>query len=290
MSAFIEPMRARQEKDARFSLDSPDLIAEPKLNGERVQVHVECRRVTYIFSSSGRDITAQAGHDAIRAASWPISKGVLDGETFAGSGELVGDSVSTARAKKIGRVRFGFFDLLCLDGSSVMERPLSERRALLHQPFLASPMADVFMVPFSTSWQTMWADWVTARKGEGVMVKRLSSLYVPGLRSPDWVKVKVQRTVDVVITGVTTKATYSSGGYRTGEAALTYGYFQPASGTFETVGQGVRVGSLAEMEAHVGKVAELRCAAVETTGALRHHHFLRFRFDKLPEQCTREDA
>src|SRR4029078_7762703 len=44
---------------------------------------------------------------------------------------------------------------------------------------------------------------------EGVVAKRLTSVYKPGLRSPDWVKVKREHTADVVV-----------GGWRPGVRAL----------------------------------------------------------------------
>src|SRR6185369_5944610 len=44
---------------------------------------------------------------------------------------------------------------------------------------------------------------------EGVVAKRLSSLYRPGTRSPDWIKIKHERTGDYVI-----------GGWRIGRRAL----------------------------------------------------------------------
>jgi hypothetical protein len=42
---------------------------------------------------------------------------------------------------------------------------------------------------------------VIARGGEGVILKRTSSRYRPGMRSPDWLKVKARQAATLTITG-----------------------------------------------------------------------------------------
>jgi bifunctional non-homologous end joining protein LigD len=47
-----------------------------------------------------------------------------------------------------------------------------------------------------------------AARVEGIVAKRLDSVYQPGRRSPDWIKVKIFRTQEVVV-----------GGWKPGQAA-----------------------------------------------------------------------
>ncbi|HUR85164.1 MAG TPA: DNA ligase D [Solirubrobacteraceae bacterium] len=109
---------------------------------------------------------------------------------------------SESQAKRLAKeapVVYIVFDLLWLDGHSLMELPYAERRARLKELGLDGP-----------NWQT--PDHVTgdgaavleaslASGLEGIMAKRLDSPYEPGRRSSCWVKVKNVRREDVVVGG-----------------------------------------------------------------------------------------
>ena len=94
---------------------------------------------------------------------------------------------------------FFAFDVLHLDGRSLLELPYVERRGILESLALSGP-----------SWQTPpWfagggAAVLAASKTqglEGVIAKRLDSRYYPGKRSDCWLKIKNLRTQEVVIGG-----------------------------------------------------------------------------------------
>jgi bifunctional non-homologous end joining protein LigD len=96
-------------------------------------------------------------------------------------------------------VAYIVFDLLWLDGHSLMALPYEERRERLAQLELQGP-----------HWQT--PDHVVGNGAavleasvanglEGVVAKRLDSPYEPGRRSPCWLKVKNVRREDVVVGG-----------------------------------------------------------------------------------------
>ncbi len=91
------------------------------------------------------------------------------------------------------------FDLLHLEGRSLLKLPYDDRRELLESLELNGD-----------SWQTVpvfhdsGADVLAASKAagmEGVVAKRRNSLYLPGKRSPSWTKVKHIRAQEVVIGG-----------------------------------------------------------------------------------------
>jgi bifunctional non-homologous end joining protein LigD len=93
------------------------------------------------------------------------------------------------------------FDLLHADGRSLLRLPYRRRRELLEDLALTGQ-----------AWQTPPAfagggsDAVAVCKDqglEGVVAKRLASAYLPGRRSPDWIKVKNLRTQEVVVGGWT---------------------------------------------------------------------------------------
>jgi bifunctional non-homologous end joining protein LigD len=91
------------------------------------------------------------------------------------------------------------FDILWLEGYSTIERPYTERRALLERLTLAGP-----------SWQTpptRYGDGETVYRAaqdlglEGVVSKRAGSPYRPGERSREWRKTKVTAGQELVVGG-----------------------------------------------------------------------------------------
>jgi len=93
------------------------------------------------------------------------------------------------------------FDVLQLDGHDTIGLPYTDRRRLLEQ--LLEP-GDHWMVPTNRIGGGAELVELTDAQGlEGVMAKRVDSLYAPGKRSPNWRKIKNRRRVDVVIGGFT---------------------------------------------------------------------------------------
>ncbi len=286
---FQKPMLARPISEHPEAPESGDFIAEPKLDGVRLQVHVQNRRTVAAFRRTGRSVFRDAGMAWLREVVWPQPQMIVDAEAYASDGgNLAAPSVMSARASATGDVKIAIFDLLVLGGEDVMADPWEARRSFLESAFAGWEHERIRLVPVSDDPKALWAEWVEQLGGEGVMLKARDSVYVPWWRSPGWLKWKAEYTVDVVITGMTTRATWNRGGYRSGDAALTYGYWDPAAKVFVTVGQGVKVGREDDLRQHVGKVAEMRCAGVMPSGALRHHHLIRFRDDKEATDCVFE--
>jgi bifunctional non-homologous end joining protein LigD len=94
------------------------------------------------------------------------------------------------------------FDLLYLDGESLLERPYEERRHRLEQLHFAG---DRFATPpaFIDAHGSDVLRAARERHLEGVVAKRRDSPYRPGIRGGEWVKVKNFRTQEVVIGGWT---------------------------------------------------------------------------------------
>jgi bifunctional non-homologous end joining protein LigD len=96
-------------------------------------------------------------------------------------------------------VTYLVFDLLSWDGEDLLARPYAERRERLDALGLAGHRW------VATPWFRGGGAGVRAASEEngleGVVAKRLTSLYRPGLRSPDWRKVKNVRTQSVVVGG-----------------------------------------------------------------------------------------
>ncbi|MDT7555398.1 MAG: bifunctional non-ous end joining protein LigD, partial [Pseudonocardiales bacterium] len=91
------------------------------------------------------------------------------------------------------------FDLLHLDGQSLVDLPYVERRQQLEALKLDGP---AWQTPPAFHGSGVQAVEVSqAGQLEGVMAKRLASPYRYGRRSPDWVKVKNIQTQEVIVGG-----------------------------------------------------------------------------------------
>jgi len=110
---------------------------------------------------------------------------------------------------------FYAFDLLHLNGEDLTSKPLLDRRAPLEDVLKDSGLL------LSQELSGSAADVVASVKAlglEGVVAKRRDSIYVPGERSSDWVKLKLELQQEFVI-----------GGYRPGDKgidALLVGYYE----------------------------------------------------------------
>jgi bifunctional non-homologous end joining protein LigD len=145
-------------------------------------------------------------------------------------------------------------------------------------------------------------------KLEGVVAKRLDAPYLPGTRSPDWIKVKFDRTGDYVIGG------WRSGVRRLG--GLLVGIPGPEGLLFRgRVGGGIGTEAERELLAALApgamRVSPFAAGAVPREDARGAHwvsadlvaevrygnrtpdgrlpRFLRLRPDKSPAECVEED-
>jgi bifunctional non-homologous end joining protein LigD len=169
-----------------------------------------------LFARSGADITKAypelaALNRALAEAG--VTDAVLDGEivlldadgrpSFTALAERMHvRDVTRARALAATQpVTYMIFDVLSANGSDICTVPYAQRREWLES--VASRLgADVpWVVPprFADGAATVAAAHSLAL--EGVVAKRLSSVYRPGTRSPDWIKIKHERTGDYVIGG-----------------------------------------------------------------------------------------
>ena len=111
---------------------------------------------------------------------------------------LTGESRIKRRAKEI-PVVYAIFDLLYLDGRSLMALPYEERRARLDELGLEGPG---WRTPAAHPGEGRALKAASEQQGlEGIVAKRLDSPYEPGRRSSAWVKVKNKQRQELVIGG-----------------------------------------------------------------------------------------
>jgi bifunctional non-homologous end joining protein LigD len=161
-----------------------------------------------LHARSGAEITA--AYPELGPLATVLADAVLDGEivaldqhgrpSFTALAERmhVREPGRAARLAAAVPVTYMIFDLLGLDGTDLTQVPYAQRRAALDGLGLAG---EHWLVP--PSFVDGPATLATAREYalEGVVAKRLTSLYRPGVRSPDWVKVKAEQSAEFVVGG-----------------------------------------------------------------------------------------
>src|SRR3954471_3101724 len=90
-------------------------------------------------------------------------------------------------------------DLLWLYGHSLLDVPYRERRARLAELELTGPTWQTPAHHVGDGQAMLAAS--RAQELEGIVAKRLDCPYLPGRRSPGWVKIKNKRTTEVVVGG-----------------------------------------------------------------------------------------
>jgi bifunctional non-homologous end joining protein LigD len=205
-------------------------------------------------------------------------------------------------------VVYAIFDLLYLDGESLIERPYNERRERLEQLGLGGQAWRVPAAHRGAGAQLLDA---TREQGlEGVIAKRLDSHYEPGRRSGAWLKIKNTLRQELVI-----------GGWIPGEGrrsdrigALLVGYYKDGAFVYAgRVGTGFTEQTLDELARKLepfrraespfseprrlprGTVFVEPCAVAEvefrewtSDGVMRAPSFKGLREDKSPREVVRE--
>jgi bifunctional non-homologous end joining protein LigD len=195
----IVPMKAGL---GTLPVDDDSWAFEIKWDGYRMIAHIDGPRIK-LQSTKGIDMIDR--YPELRSFPTAVNaqRAIIDGEI------VVLDGSGRPRFEMLQRhdtqVSFYAFDVLQVDGHDTIGVPYEQRRALLET--LVEP-GDNWTVPAHRVGGGADLLAATAERGlEGVMAKRLGSLYVPGKRSPNWRKVKNRTVVELVVGGFT----YGSG-------------------------------------------------------------------------------
>jgi DNA ligase D-like protein (predicted ligase)/DNA ligase D-like protein (predicted polymerase)/DNA ligase D-like protein (predicted 3'-phosphoesterase) len=181
---------------------------EGKWDGYRLLVDAD-HGTLQLRSRSGRDVTHEYPQLEALAADLADHHVILDGEVVALDEAGVpsfGEMQNRARST---RIEFWAFDILQLDGRSLLRAKYSDRRKLLE----ALAQGGGLIVPEQLPGDGPEAlEYAQKHRWEGVVAKKRDSTYQPGRRSQSWIKDKLWRTQEVVI-----------GGWRAGEGGRTSG-------------------------------------------------------------------
>jgi bifunctional non-homologous end joining protein LigD len=201
----LQPMLATL---AASPFDDDDWLFEPKWDG--VRSLATCADETMLVSRNGRDISATYPELGRLHERLVCVDAILDGEILTLSNgrpsfEKLQSRINLqneheiARAAKSTPVLFVAFDLLYLDGKTLVSRPLEERKELLSDLVIPNEWVQV-----STSVRgegTALFEAARAQNLEGIVAKKAKCPYQPGKRTRDWLKIKTIYDADVVIAG-----------------------------------------------------------------------------------------
>jgi DNA ligase-1 len=207
---LASPVDAPAEAFERMGATS--VWTEEKYDGVRCQLHRQAERVE-LFSRDLKETTSAFPELSENAPA--IGHDVLfDGEVLAHRDGRVlrffelqrrlGRKVVSAALRKEVPVALVIFDLLWLDGRTLLDEPLEKRRRLLEGLGLKHPylLARVEESTGPDDLDRIFAE-TRARGNEGLMVKDPLSPYTPGRRGLAWLKLKRPlATLDVVVTAV----------------------------------------------------------------------------------------
>jgi bifunctional non-homologous end joining protein LigD len=280
---WIVPMAATLTQE-RFNL--PEWIFERKLDGIRLLAFKYADDVR-LYSRNRLPQNYPAVEEAIRRL--PVHEVILDGE---------------AAWDPSSKVAYHVFDILWLEGRSVMELPLDSRRELLKDLRFRPPLAHVPEITGPRPWERACSEgW------EGVVAKLRSSSYEQR-RSPHWLKMKCEATQELAVGGFTDPQ-----GARVGLGALLVGYFQDEDFVFAgKVGTGFDTRLLLDLRSRLDKLEipkppftiakglprlrvhwvrpeiVVQISFIEWTvhGKLRHPRLVGIRYDKAPREVVRE--
>src|SRR5215467_6043366 len=280
---WIVPMAATLTQE-RFT--GPEWSFERKLDGIRM-----------LAFKNGNDVKLYSRNRLLQhypsvsqaLAKLPVHDVILDGE---------------AAWDPASNVAYHIFDILWLEGRSVMQLPLDERRALLRNFSFHAPLAHVPDVKGDKPWER------ACREGwEGVIAKLRTSQY-EHRRSPHWLKMKCEASQELVVGGFTDPQ-----GARVGLGALLVGYFDGDDFVFAgKIGTGFNTKLLLDLRARLDKLelakspftkakglprirvhwvrpeVVVQVAFIEWTAhsKLRHPRLLGIRYDKSPSEVVRE--
>jgi DNA ligase 1 len=205
----LQPMLAQSADDVGEALARVGTGAlEWKLDGARVQVHKSGDDVR-VYTRNLNDVSESAPElvEVVRAL--PARELILDGETIVlrpnGSPETFqntmrrfGRKLNVAKIREEMPLRPYFFDILYIDGETLIDRAGTDRFAALGDA-LPREMLMPRIVTGDVGEAEAFLQASLSAGHEGLVVKSLDAAYDVGRRGTGWLKVKVATTLDLVI-------------------------------------------------------------------------------------------
>ena len=209
---FVEPMECLPVSALP---EGNDWSYEIKLDGFRLEA-VKKKGETTLFSRRGNILNRKFPYVASALKGLPDDT-ILDGEVVAldSQGRSDFNLLQNFRSAE-SKIHYYVFDILAVKGNDVSMLPLAERRKILAKTL--KPNVHISTSPAEAGSSTTILTFVKQHGLEGVVAKRLDSLYEPGRRSGTWRKFRINLGQEFVVGG------YTPGG--NGFDALVLGFYR----------------------------------------------------------------
>jgi bifunctional non-homologous end joining protein LigD len=300
--------------------DDPAWVYEPKWDG--VRALAVCENTTRLVSRRGNDITdgypeLYGLHDRLVAFDAIVDGEIVSFDDGKPSFQKLQQRMHVRNEQQLAAlvrrspVTFMVFDLIYLDGRSLVGEPLERRRQLLEETVV--PDERIQVSPTVPGQGTALYEAAVNQGLEGIVAKRLDSAYEPGKRSPAWLKIKTVLDLDAVVVGWTDGSGSRDG--TLGSLVLALYDEEACLRHIGNVGTGFNRESLADAVDRLGHlpgsknpfgaaalkaspelrnahwvaptlVATLEYRELTNAGRLRAPAFKGFREDKAPQDCT----
>ncbi len=307
LNDYIVPMLAR-ETDQPF--DDKDWIYEIKWDGYRAIAEVNHDDVV-LYSRNGNvfNTTYPIIVEALKKINIPV---ILDGEVVIvdKNGKSDFQLLQHYLSDNDHEIKYCVFDILSINNENTYDLPLITRKKLLKQ--LISSLKKNSVIMYSdhiVEKGKQFFETAVESNLEGIMAKKADSLYAPGVRTTDWLKIKHHKTMEAIITGYTQPT-----GSRKHFGALILGVYDNGKLTYiGHTGSGFTSENLAGMNKKLQPlvqkkspfdeqistnmpatwvkpvlVCEIKYTEWTNDGHLRHPIFLRVREDKNAKDVVME--
>ena len=196
--------------------DDKDWIYELKLDGERTLAYLD-KHGTLLVNKRSIRLLGKFPELATLNESVPC-RCILDGEMVIVDENghpdfeeikrrgLMNRTMAIEKAAELRPAVFVAFDILYDTDRPVTHLPLMERKAILNN--LVHDNAQISVSRYIDTQGIAFYELVRQKQLEGIVAKRKDSVYVPGQRTKDWVKIKNLMDDDYVICGYITNAEY----------------------------------------------------------------------------------
>lgn len=199
---FIEPMKCRLVENPP---SGANWIYEIKYDGFRTLALKDGNEVR-LLSRNKKSLNDRFPEIAEAVRRLPMKQAILDGEVVAldehGRSSFQLLQMANMPVQKKAPLVFYVFDLLNLDGKDLKNLPLRQRKETLQSLIGPEQEPIRFSASIHGDPKRLLAE-IEKHSMEGIIAKKLDSLYEPGQRSGAWQKIKVVNEQEFVIGGYT---------------------------------------------------------------------------------------
>ncbi|MBT8296317.1 MAG: DNA ligase D, partial [Gramella sp.] len=196
--SIIKPMLATS---ARKIFNDPAWIYELKWDGYRILSHIQNGKVS-LTSRNGISYNSRFPN-LVRDLEAISHEAILDGEVVALNSQGLPDfqELQNYNENSNLQLRYYVFDMLFLNGHSMVNLPLTDRKSLIPE-ILQDADLSIYCDHIEGMGIAFYEKAIHAGM-EGVMAKKADSTYTPGYRTENWLKIKAYESEEAIICGYT---------------------------------------------------------------------------------------